>query len=78
MTKPANDIVDSAADEELVEVVPELYVFVADDDQRLRCFITETMADADIAGEVMVENMEFVYQWVKNGTVPKTAKKKAT
>ena len=41
-----------------------------DPDEHRRVFIFDKMADADIAGNTLVENMETVCQWLKNGTVP--------
>lgn len=47
-----------------------LYEFVETNDQRLRCFIVETMASADIDGRVLVENMDHAFKWIKEGVVP--------
>lgn len=53
------DSVDEAPDEQ--------YPFVKTDDERLRCFIFETMANADIDGNILIMNMEATFQWIKNG-----------
>ena len=36
-------------------------------DMRLRMFIAEQMAHADIDGPILVANMEQVFQWLKHG-----------
>lgn len=64
----------------IIEVAPEddeegfaqcdLYEFVTEADQKLRCFIVEKMASADIDGRFLVENMEFAFNWILSGTVP--------
>jgi hypothetical protein len=63
--------------EPVIEVNPEdKYPFALDEDEALRCFIIECMSSSDIAGRTLIENMEAVYQWVRNGTVPKEKHKR--
>lgn len=42
-----------------------------DKDEHRRVFIFDKMADPDINGVTLVENMEAVCQWLKNGMVPR-------
>lgn len=67
-----------AADLE-VAVEPPDYGFVPEGDARLRCFIYECAANAEILGRIMVENCEMAFQWIKFGTVPpeETPKRRA-
>jgi hypothetical protein len=43
-------------------------------DMRLRMFIVEQMAHPDIDGPILVNNMEAVFQWIKNGRKPEPPK----
>ena len=69
---PAREITE---DTEL-EVVPDRdeFYFCDTPDQKLRAFIASYMANAEIDGRILVENMEKVFVWVKDGTVPKAEK----
>lgn len=63
-----------------IEVIPEdepegfaqcdLYEFVDEPDQKLRCFICERIASSEIDGRILVENMDFIFRWIKEGLVP--------
>lgn len=46
------------------------YPFVATHEQGLRCFIYECVANAEIDGRILVENMEHVFKWITTGEVP--------
>lgn len=41
------------------------------EDLRLKWRIVDKMADADLAPHFLVGNMEAVFRWLKEGTVPK-------
>lgn len=69
-SQPAND---DTLRQELPEPPEDKYPFVATHEQGLRCFIFEMMADADIDGKILVENMNYVYEWINEGTVPVSA-----
>ena len=47
---------------------PEAY-FWAEGDEIRRAFIIDVMADADIDGKVLVDNMDAVFHWLKSGKV---------
>ncbi len=57
------------ADEEdtQVELVAFPYPFVDDDEQKLRCFIAKYFANAEIDASIMVENLQHIYDWIKEG-----------
>lgn len=62
-------------DAEEIEVALEyedrpLYEFVPDGDARLRCFIYECVASAEVHGRILVENCQMAFDWIKAGTVP--------
>ena len=38
-------------------------------DQKLKAFIVNLMANSDISGTILVENMERVFRWVRDGEV---------
>lgn len=58
------DLDDQKIDLELIKAD---FQFVETDDQRLRCFIFENMADPQIMGNILVSNLEHIYQWIKTG-----------
>lgn len=37
------------------------------EDRRLRLKVFELMADANIEGKVLIENMDMVVRWIRNG-----------
>lgn len=57
---------------EEVEAAEEL-AFLHQDDQKLRAYVLSQMASADIDGRLLVENMNLVTEWIKNGTMPAKA-----
>ena len=54
-------------DEEITEF-SERYDFVETQEQKLRCFIVETMASADVDSKPLISNMQMVYEWITTGT----------
>lgn len=42
------------------------------DPHTIRLFIFEAMANSEIDGKILVENMNYVFEWVQNGVVPAT------
>lgn len=66
-----------------LELVPEekepekRYEFLGDDEQQLRAFIFETIGNADIDGNILIANMQAVFDWIKNGPAqPQTQHKR--
>ena len=57
---------------EEVEAAEEL-AFLHQDDQKLRAYVLSQMASADIDGRILVENMNLVTEWIKDGTMPAKA-----
>lgn len=53
-----------------VAVEPPDYGFVPEGDARLRCFIFECMANADIDGRIFIENAQAAFEWIRDGKVP--------
>jgi hypothetical protein len=66
-----------------IELVPEesesgkRYEFLEEGDQQLRAFIFETMANADIDGNIMITNMEATFQWIKSGPAQQQQQKRS-
>lgn len=52
------------------------YFWTKDADELRRAFIIDVMSDADIAGEVLVANMQHVFDWLKDGKCPAKARLK--
>ena len=56
-----------------LELVPEeaepekMCGFLDEGDQQPRCFIFETIGSAEIDGNIMIANMQAVFEWIKNG-----------
>lgn len=65
-----------AADEaeQELELVELPYPFVESDEQKLRCFIAEHYLNAEIDGTILIENMDRIFSWVKDGKIPAKAK----
>ena len=59
-----------------VELVAFPFPFVDEDDQKLRCFIAKYYMNAEIDGTILVENMNHIFQWIKDGRVPAKSKAK--
>ena len=53
----------------------ESYPYVETDDQKLRCFIVETMASGEIDGPQMVKNLQSVFEWIKSTEKPEKPRK---
>ena len=58
------------------DVEPLPYPFVEDDDQKLRCFIAEHYLNAEIDGTILIENMNSIFAWIKDGKAPARSKTK--
>ena len=56
-----------ADEDQPVELVAFPYPFVEDDEQKLRCFIAKYFANAEIDASIMVENLQHIYDWIKDG-----------
>ena len=46
----------------------------ADPDEHRRVFVFDRMANSDIDGKILVENMNHVSQWLKDGSLPKATR----
>lgn len=58
-----------------VDVVSFPFPFLEEDDQKLRCFIAKYYLNAEIDGLILIDNMEKIFTWIRDGEVP--AKKRA-
>jgi len=58
-----------------IEFVELPYPFLETNHAKLRCFIAEHFMNAEIDGNILVANMDAVYQWVLKGTVSKARAK---
>lgn len=71
-TQPVEDetlvILESDNDDEQQPPL-DPYFFADTPDEKLRCFIVETMATDDVDGKILVENMQAIFDWVKTGAV---------
>lgn len=58
--------------EEITEaiVAEDPYPWAKDADEERRCWIFERMANSEISGNILVENMQRVNAWIKDETVP--------
>lgn len=54
----------------------EICPWSKDPDEHRRAFIIREMASADIDGAIMVSNMDAVYRWLRDGSLPVVTKKK--
>lgn len=61
-----------------IELVSFPYPFVDSDDQKLRCFIAKYYANAEIDGAILLENLDRIFTWVKEGKVPAKSRAKPT
>jgi hypothetical protein len=68
-----NETAASEADEKKEDLV---YPHTAPLDEQRRAFVLETMADAELDGRLLVQNMDLVYKWLADGSVPPTEKSK--
>ena len=56
---------------EIVEVHDmDACTWTADVDEKRRAFVVNQMANCDVDGKVLVENMHAVCEWLKSGQVP--------
>lgn len=57
--------------EEITEAVvaEDPYPWAKDADEERRCWIFERMANSEISGNILVENMQKVNVWIKDETV---------
>ena len=74
---------DTGGDDEVdAELWPDdnkpLCTWSSDPDEHRRVFVFDKMADSDIAGHTLVENMDAVCKWLKDGTVPQKERKLKT
>ena len=47
------------------------YPFVDSHEKSLRCFVLGHLGNSEIAGEILIANMEMVYRWIQSGDLPK-------
>jgi hypothetical protein len=59
-----------------VEFVELPYPFLETNNAKLRCFIAEHYLNAEIDGNILVTNMEAIYQWILKGKVSAKARTK--
>lgn len=57
-------------EETVIEIASGPYPFAQTADQQLRCFIAKYYANSEIDGAIMVQNLDLIYHWVKDGTLP--------
>lgn len=78
MNQPAlKDGDDDGSDELDIDFIPDTvpqFYWTTDKDEIRRAFIFDKMADPQIIGSVLVDNMEMIFQWLTKGTVPKAKK----
>ena len=72
---------DDDGDDELeVEFVPQsdldVCTWTDDVDEKRRAFVVNQMANSDVDGRVLVENMHAVCEWLKSGHLPAEARAK--
>ncbi len=73
---------DDGGDEEMeIEVLEDDGAMVVyrptNPDEQRRAFIFHKMADSSVDGKILVENMDAVCRWLKDGTMPKDRKLKS-
>lgn len=52
------------------EIAEDPYPWAKDADEERRCWIFERMANSEISGSILVENMQKVNAWIKDEAVP--------
>ncbi|HZX69781.1 MAG TPA: hypothetical protein VFE77_03100 [Rhodanobacter sp.] len=62
------------AEEPAAEIADE-FSFLENDGQKLRALVFSYMANADIDGRILAENMNIAAEWIKDGTVPMRPRK---
>lgn len=55
------------SEQDQVEFVSLPYPFVEEDDAKLRCFIAESYMNPEIDGAILIENMQHIFDWIKDG-----------
>ena len=68
---------DNGSDDFDVDFIPDQtpqFYWTQDKDEIRRAFIFDKIADPQIAGHILVENMEMIFQWLTKGSVPKAKK----
>jgi hypothetical protein len=63
--------------EDLIEVIPpdDICTWLNDPnethaDEKRRAFIINTYATSEIEGDVLVKNMQLIFEWLKTGKIP--------
>lgn len=69
-TEPTIELDSEASDEQELVITDAPYPWAKDADEERRCWIFERLADSEIAGNILVENMQKVNAWIKDETVP--------
>lgn len=63
----------------VAEIIPEAskeddFPWAVDDDERRRAFVfvqlTESAEAVQVEGKILVQNMECIWRWLRDGTVP--------
>jgi hypothetical protein len=76
-TKDADDGGDDELDIEVVPSELDVCTWTNDLDEKRRAFVVSQMADPDVDGKVMVQNMHAVCEWLKSGQLPAETVKKS-
>jgi hypothetical protein len=50
----------------------DVCTWTSDVDEKRRAFVVNQMANCDVDGKVLVENMHAVCEWLKSGELPRT------
>lgn len=69
-TEPAVELDSEASDEQDIDLIEDPYPWAKDADEERRCWIFERMANSEISGSILVENMQRVNAWIKDEAVP--------
>lgn len=76
METPHNDAPAPEKDEEEIEA--EVLGYPDDAPtigERRRAFVLAHMANAEIEGRILVDNLQLIYEWLTDGTVPARTEK---
>lgn len=65
-----NEEPDEAGEITEAVVAEDPYPWARDADEERRCWIFERMANSEISGNILVENMQKVNAWIKDEAVP--------
>lgn len=68
-TEPDSEVDDELEETNEVTVAEDPYPWAKDADEERRCWIFERMANSEISGNILVENMQKVNAWIKDETV---------